>query len=356
MKINILLLGNTTRPTGGFKIIYEYCNKLAEYGNDVTINYLYGSMLTNKHLPEFIRKPIVKLYSETIGPGNWFRLDRRIKKRVLSEPNKMAAGDVVIATALQTAFIVKSLPDYCGKKFYFIQDFENWNCSDEKVCSSYGLEMTNIVVAKWLKEIVDKHSSFPSYLVSNCINAEVFYDIGASRRKHSIVFHYRSADYKGPQYALEVIRKLEEKYDDLIVDVISIEDKPQNLPPCCTYHQKITPKEVAEINNRTEVFMCTTVEEGFGLPGLEAMACGCAIVSSSYRGVLEYAVDGENALLSPVRDVDAMVNNIAKLFEDDELRKKISKNAVETGKNRSLEKSAKEFERILVEYLNGRYI
>ena len=79
------------------------------------------------------------------------------------------------------------------------------------------------------------------------------------------------------------------------------------------------------------------------------MACGCAVISSSYKGVLEYAVDGENALLSPVRDVDAMVANIVKLFEDDELRERIAENGIKTGKERSLEKSAKEFERILIE-------
>lgn len=91
--------------------------------------------------------------------------------------------------------------------------------------------------------------------------------------------------------------------------------------------------------------MCTSVEEGFGLPGLEAMACVCAVVSS-YRGVLGYVIDGENSLLSPVRDVDAMVNNIVRLFEDDELGKRISENGIRTGKERSLEKSASTFERI----------
>lgn len=77
------------------------------------------------------------------------------------------------------------------------------------------------------------------------------------------------------------------------------------------------------------------------------MACGCSVVSSN-RAVLEYAVDGENALLSPVRDVDAMVNNIVRLFEDDELIKRISENGVKTGKERSLEKSAQKFEEVLI--------
>lgn len=356
MKINILLPGNTTHPSGGYKIVYEYCNKLVANGHIVTINYLYGPMFEKLPISERLRKILIKIYSEAIGPGRWFTLDKKIKLKVLSNPNKMENADIVIATAVRTADIVNELPKSCGKKVYFIQDFENWNRTDEEVYASYNLRMTNIVVAKWLKNIVDAHSKKPSHLVSNCINTEVFNDKGLERRKHSIVFHYRSADYKGSKYAIEVIKMLEEKYPDLKVDVISIEDAPDNLPKSCKFHHKLNAEEIAEINNTTQVFMCTSVEEGFGLPGLEAMACGCAVVSTSYRGVLEYAVDGENALLSPVRDVEAMVNNIVRLFEDEELREKISENGIKTGKERSLETSAQKFEKVLLGVLiqNGR--
>ena len=354
MKINILFLGNTTHPAGGFKVVYEYCNKLVEYGHDVVINYLYGPMLSNSHLPDILRKPIIKVYSEIIGPGKWFKLDKKIRKRVLSQPEKMGRGDIVIATAIQTAEMVKKLPDECGKKVYFIQGFENWSKPNEEVYESYNYGMTNICVAKWLQNMVEAHSCNSAYLVSNCIDTDVFNQKNMSRRKHSIVFHYRSADYKGPQYALEAIRRLEEKYDDLYVDVISIEDEPENLPKSCVYHKSISAEEIVVINNRTEIFMCTSIEEGFGLPGLEAMACGCAVVSTAYKGVLEYAIDGENALLSPARDIDAMVSNIVKLFEDDGLRKKISDKAVRTGAEKSLENSAREFEKILLKTIKGR--
>ena len=346
MDIIFVLPGIPGSATGGSKVIFEYCNWLAKEGHNVEIDYFhekrYESWLAN-----CLWKTNLFYKSKFVEP-KWFDLDKKIKTKVVYKSSDInGEGKIVIATAIETDAIVQQAS--AAKKAYFIQDFENWNCSDEEIYASYNAGMTNVVVAKWLKEVVDKHSSTPSYLVSNCINTNIFYDKGGKRRKHSIVFHYRSADYKGPQYALDSIRKLEEKYDDLVVDVISIEDKPENLPKSCVYHQKITPDEVAEINNRTEVFMCTSIEEGFGLPGLEAMACGCAVVSSSYRGALEYAVDGENSLLSPVGDVKTIVENIVMLFEDDNLRRKISEYGVETGKNRSLEKSAKEFERILME-------
>ena len=349
MKILILLPQVARDASGGHKVILEYANKLVEYGHCVSVDYFYGISFQSYHLPESIRKLLVRIYVKFVGSRHWFSLNASIKERVISDITMLENADIVIATSIETAIELSKINRPNLKKFYFIQDFENWNYSNNEVYASYSAGMTNIVVAKWLKEIVDEHSSTPSYLVSNCINIELFNDKGLKRRKHSIVFHYRSADYKGPRYALEAIRKLKDKYNNLTVDVISTEDRPEDLPEFCNFHHSISASEVAEINNRTEVFMCTTVEEGFGLPGLEAMACGCAIVSSSYRGVLEYAADGENALLSPVRDVDAMVTNIVKLFEDDELRKKIAENGIKTGKERSLEKSAKEFESILME-------
>lgn len=54
------------------------------------------------------------------------------------------------------------------------------------------------------------------------------------------------------------------------------------------------------------------------------MACGAALVSTDYQGVHEYATDGANALLSPVKDVDALVSNVSKLFDNDELRYQIA--------------------------------
>lgn len=55
------------------------------------------------------------------------------------------------------------------------------------------------------------------------------------------------------------------------------------------------------------------------------MACGCALVSTNYKGVYEYARDKENALLSPINDAEALARNIKKLIKNEDLRQKIAK-------------------------------
>lgn len=347
-KINIVLPEVVRSARGGHKVVYEYSNYLVSHGYNVNLYFFPGNMLQKIRIPSRIRFFLVKMYGEIIGPKKWFKLDGRIKKHVIKDISEVRHGDIIIATGVETANPVFSLDDTHGKKMYLIQDFENWYYDNKYVENTYALGMKNIVVSKWLKEVVDSVSGKPSMLLSNCIDSGVFKDKKCERHEHSIVFHFRSASHKGCEYAFRVVDELIKQYPDLRVDVISSEKPPVDLPFYCLYHRNINAEKISDINNLSKVFMCTSIDEGFGLPGLEAMACGCAVVSTRYRGVLEYAIDGENALLSEPRDVDAMVNNIVRLFEDDELRNRIAENGVKTGKERSLEKSAQKFEEVLI--------
>lgn len=346
-KINILFPMISRKPSGGFKVIYEYCNYFANDDFDVEIYYLPDLIFSSYHLPEAIRKMLAKLYGDIIGPRKWFALDKRIKNKVIDNADEMREADYVVATSIETAKPVFDLPGKYGQKIYFIQDYENWKYSDSYVRSTYALGMNNIVISKWLKQIVDKYSEKPSVLISDGIDSNIFYPIASKRRSHSIVFQYREAPQKGCKYAFDAIEILQSQYSDLIVNIITMEPNKPNAPSCCRYFKNLTPQQVAEINNRSEVFICSTIDEGFGLPGLEAMACGCAVASTDYTGIHEYAIDGVNALLSPVKDAKALADNVVKLFENDVLREKIVRAGIETGKSITVENSYKKFRKVL---------
>ena len=209
--------------------------------------------------------------------------------------------------------------------------------------------MKKIVISSWLKAIVDQYSQLPAVIIPDGINIENFkcqtpyFD----RESHSICFHYRSSPIKGCTYAIEAIRHLKALYPDLIVKVVSNEKRPVELPDYCSYYYNISSKDVAIINNSVRVFMCTSINEGYGLPALEAMACGCSVVSTSYLGIKEYGVDGYNVLFSPERDALAMASNVKKLFENDDLAARLSRNGIITGEKFSNIHSCEEFYEII---------
>lgn len=351
MKISFVINEPVQDATGGYKMVYMYANSFVQAGHEVSIYYWCrrGRLFTNYRFPFFVKMKIA-CYLAKKGP-KWFELDKRIKGIAVKKITNMTIDktDVVIATAVNTATPVYNLDINKGKKAFFIQDFENWEISDVEVCKTYSLGMKNIVVSNWLKEIVDKYSINESVVISNGIDTSIFHDEGKERDNHSLVLQYRKTAYKGPEYSLDAIVKLNKLYPDLSVSMISVDEPPINLPSCCKYYQSISPDKVAEINNLSNVFICTSIKEGYGLPGLEAMACGCVVCSSAYQGVFEYAIDRENALLSPIKDVDAMVKNICKVFDNRDIREKLITKSKITSADKSQNKMAELFINVLME-------
>lgn len=64
--------------------------------------------------------------------------------------------------------------------------------------------------------------------------------------------------------------------------------------------------------------------EGFGLPPLEAMTCGCPVVISDQAALLEIAGDSEAVLVTGMDDVEGLAGKMARLAQDSDLRQRLS--------------------------------
>jgi len=80
----------------------------------------------------------------------------------------------------------------------------------------------------------------------------------------------------------------------------------------------VSDAELLQLYNACELFVFPSLYEGFGLPALEAMACGRAVVCSSASALPE-VVDGAAILFDPERP-DEIARALADVLLDSELR------------------------------------
>jgi glycosyltransferase involved in cell wall biosynthesis len=85
----------------------------------------------------------------------------------------------------------------------------------------------------------------------------------------------------------------------------------------------ISTAELARRLIRASIFVLPARYEGFGMATAEAMACGCAVVTTP-TGFGADLQDGANALLVPFQSPDALTRSLARLVTDDGLRHRLA--------------------------------
>lgn len=326
-------------------MVFEYANRFVEKGEDVTIGFINEDALKQFKAPVFI-KQIAATYITKKEPS-WFALNPSITK-FSGWGNKIdkivAETDICIATSVDTVDYVRK--NFNGvKQVYFIQGYETWICDRKYVHESYRLGMKNIVISNWLKKIVDSEAGSSSIVIKNPIDLSAYRIITPinQRKAHSVSLLYHTNELKGSLYAINALINLKQIYSDLTVEMFGIFDRPSGLPEWFNYTKSASKLQTIEIYNKTQVFLCASIEEGYGLTGLEAMACGAVLVSTNYQGVREYAENEINALLSPVKDTEMLVKNVCRVFDEEKTRNFLTTNAQITVQQFSWEKAVDRF-------------
>lgn len=106
------------------------------------------------------------------------------------------------------------------------------------------------------------------------------------------------------------------------------------------YTGLVTDEELVAIYKNAEAFVQPSFEEGFGIPLLEAMACGCPVVSSNAGALPE--IGGDAAIYFDSHEISDMRDKIGMLLNDEKLRKDLIAKGLKRYKKFSWEKLAKQ--------------
>ncbi len=338
-------------PTGGYKVVYEYANRLVGDGHNVNIIYS-GSLFWKKKslyykLTNCVRyvQHILKGYSGR----KWFALDKRVKEHLTFSLNyrHVPKSDIYICTSPYTAMYVKDYPT--DKKYYFIQGYENWGgVTDNILRATYHYPLKKIVVSDWLAKIMQEEGCDYT-VIKNGFDFEYFkQSIGIEEReRYSVAMMYSNNALKGCEYGLKALGIVKEQYPNAKIKMFGLCEKPAGLPDEYEYSQVPDKNTLNRIYNESAIFLGTSNSEGWGLTIGEAMICGVAVVCTDNAGYREMAKDGDTALISPVKNAEALAGNIIKLFENDALRQQIAKSGNEFIKQFSWDKSYQQLKETL---------
>jgi len=86
----------------------------------------------------------------------------------------------------------------------------------------------------------------------------------------------------------------------------------------------IANSELPALYRRAAIFVSPSLEEGFGLTLVEALACGCAAIASDLPATREIVVDGKTGLTVPPGDSAAIARTALLLLADAPLRRSLS--------------------------------
>jgi len=255
---------------------------------------------------------------------DWFAFRNRVDLRLVSRISDASVpdGDAVIATWCGTAYDISRLPKCKGAKYYLIQGHEIWDWDETTVHESYKLGLSNIVIARWLGEAVERAGGRVAATIPNGMNSDLFRLSTPieSRDPLSVAMLYHEGAHKGSEdgiRALEIIRK---RYPNLAAGLFSVYRRPSFAPDWIKFVRNPRQAELVEMYNRHAIFISPSLTEGWPLPPAEAMLCGSAVCATDIAGHREYAIDGDTALLSPPKNPEALAANTVRLLQDRELR------------------------------------
>ena len=359
LKIVFVLAAAGTAPTGGFRIIAGYADRLRARGHDVTLLLPAGAPVKPTRLRDRIRSWFRGL-PQPPAPGEVpFITSKeiqviRIAGKNTLEPGDFPPADIYIATWWETVEWLKGAPADAAK-LHLVQGYEVFPYLPvERVHAAYKESIEKVVVSKWLQDKLLQHYSAPSILVENAVDSA---SLKQPNRKKSapqtVGFLFSVAITKNSAMAIAACRILRQRFPDLrVFSFGSHAPRPtEHFPNWIDFQLTPSNEEIARIYGSCDVWLFSSDEEGFGLPILEAMAAGTPVVATP-AGAAPQIIDSNNGALVS-HDADDMAAAAARiLLMQPDVWKKMSLAAEKTAQRRNWDAAADEFESAICAVVN----
>lgn len=235
-----------------------------------------------------------------------------------------------------------------------------WNYKNKVFNSA---DFTIVTPSLWLKKCVEQSflKNKDIRLIYNGIDLETFKrtDKQEARKalklpenKKIILFSANGGvknPFKGGEFVFEAFEKLKNRKDILFLNIGGKnEEKSANW---LDFGYVKEPRIIAKLYLAADIYLFPTLAETFGMTIVEAMSCGLPIVTFETGGVPEIVENNKSGFVVEYKNGKMLTSALEKLLDDDDLREKMARNAVEASKKFSKETMTGEYFRIYKEII-----
>jgi len=283
---------------------------------------LFGGVKIALHQANLLHRRGHRVVVASRGPQpSWFELEPRFLQVADFTADDMPEAEVNVATFWTTIDAAAALP---GEAIHYCQGYEGSYTHNEaehsRIVEAYSTPIPAMVLAPHLGELVRDRYNRPTRVVPPALEPwwRPIRRLARHRRPRVLVVHPFEIDWKGVSTALQAVRQLRDQ--GLALTLVRLSQWPlaaaeRALVEPDEYHHHLNPIEVVHLMARCDLLLAPSWEqEGFGLPVLEAMACGLPVVASEISAFRGYA--GEAAELVPSRDSEALAEAAARVLRD----------------------------------------
>jgi len=324
----------------------------------------------------------VTIFAPDYAPRSPFPIDPRVDVRIL---RTMGGGalrkvgylaqlcwwatvgfDVVYATGFKTAWYIvisRCIRRSHAMLAYLLQGYDArtaaWNGRGNPLSrallfaiakSGYWLSLRHIAVSDW---VAGKTGRRETHVIPAGISLSVFRPVEVavrSSRRFVVGTVASRAPAKGYAVFLDAIGGLpDEAAAGMQVVVASFENVSLPTKVEARLLRPTSDEDLVAFYHLCDVFVFASYMEGFGLPPLEAMACGVPVVTTECGGVREFASE-QNALMIPPGRPDLIRDAILRLQGDSELRERLRRNGIEVARQFSVSKMVRAHEALLTRW------
>jgi GT2 family glycosyltransferase/glycosyltransferase involved in cell wall biosynthesis len=267
---------------------------------------------------------------------------------------------LIVATSWETVYptmILKQLrPEI--ELAYFVQDFEPDFYGSERselralAEKTYSLIPRQIVKSQWLKNKLLEYGGDIS-LIPLGLNLDFFHDQGKPRTVDIIGMARPTSARRNFPMLKEIFEEIHTIRPDIKLGLYGRDYDTGRLNfPVTDFGEIKTMSEMAKVLNQAQILLDCSTFQGFGRPGLEAMACGTVGVLTHAGGIVEYAKHEYNCFLADPYNKEDMVRKLITLVDDDRTRKRFIENGYKTSQKYSHILEGKSTYNVFQQYLS----